>query len=669
MKQVRLCLPILAILTLPALVSADDVKDASSETTTKKSTGRKFAKKPLLRIWFNLDERAIGSYMRDVLAEYEVENDLMTRAMDAEAKNIGDKPELTGMLVLLVKGVIPSAAQIQFQSVKDDKDFRSKVMRIRNQMGSAGTLSGSGDHYELEMDFSKGIPIPGNDTDGDGEIDLIPFPGQNALGDNPAALAQLKQTIHFRRIGDIMWQGQVPELADMDLPVRSALKPPVSMDVYDVYGEFNLEEIPHYLKSLLFNTLNIAAKTKLQQRDEEDPVAYAARRANGDMWLELVRTVFYDVNKGKFTFQRAEGDQPVRARLELEARPASQLAKVGKTLNVGASRFGAIRNREVPFSIASTWGMPKMMQKLLRAQLELLRQKEDDKIKDRSAYDEMLNLAEDTIDSARVDTLFQITGNPESGFAMLGGLKLDNADEFQETLSRFLSSFEEIGAITWSEDENAHRYFSIDTGKATVPGRSDQSFETTIHLTVHDGCLWLCYGGPTALDLLKESVNWSMNNKGKSSGEPFQLTFDLSRLLQGDDAEDSDGVKQFPRRAALEAERKLEQGMNAMFAGLGKAMQRRGEPKDSDFRGEFKKAFQGDQPTRPSFLLKAMANGQDEIDLRLNISKKGIDLNVEIGRGLADMLVARMMDFQGRLLEMMSKSAAMGNQKPASASL
>ena len=168
------------------------------------------------------------------------------------------------------------------------------------------------------------------------------------------------------------------------------------------------------------------------------------------------------------------------------------------------------------------------------------------------------------------------------------------------------------------------------------------------------------------MNLLQESVQWTLDNKGNSSGELFQFSFDLSRLLQGEDSDESDGVKQFPRRAALEVERKMEQALNGMFAGMSKAMQRGKEPRDANWKQSFEDSFS--RPiNRPSFLLKAMETDQDEIDLRVNISRKGIRLDLDIGLGLANMFVARAMDFQGRILEALFQNPVAATAKAAAA--
>jgi hypothetical protein len=631
---------------------------------------REFTDKPLLRAWFKLDEREVSDYMQAVLKDYEVESPLAT-AIKRGAMDTSARPELQGMLVLLAKGLVPMPVQLQFVSVKDEKEFHRLILRAKNQLGSTATMSGNGDHYTMDLDFSKGIPMFGT-ADAE-EPELFEFPGMAKLRNNPAMLARLKRTIHFRLIDNVMWQGEVPEIMEMNLPSFAELQPSENPDSFDVLAEFNLQDVPYYLKSLLFNTVNMATKTQLQQRDDEEQLKYDVRRANGDFWLELLRTVVYDVDKGKISIRFARDEKPIRIRLNLDARANSNLEKVGKLLDSGQSRVAAGRNRPAPMTISSTFGLPGQMKKLFVTSFALAKREFDTEYKDNqdamSAVDELNVLVLKTIDAGQADLLLQMAGDVETGFALVGGIRIEDADDFRDGLDRLLSSLKETNRIERNVDEFGRHFVSLETGDLPVPGSgTDEYFTSGMHFTAYDSCLWFAFGGPSAKELLTELIRYSEENRGsqRRSSEPFQFGFDLSQWLAGDD--DADGFNQLPRQALLNAERKLDAAVARIFSKAGGALEvfdeRSGKQaeRDGTIAGDIEldpddRLLSG-APIRSSMLLKALKQGGDEVDLRIKLSGEGIDVDLDIGLGIANMLVARMADFQGRAMEMLMQKPA-----------
>lgn len=650
---------ILALLVISTgVVIADDA--SSAKPTQKKVTGRKFATKPLLRVWFRLDEREVSEYIQSVMQDYEVES-AVSRAMENATKGATERPELQGMLVLLAKGIIPVPVQLQFVSVADEKEFHRLIMRAKNQLGSIAKISGNGDHYTMDMDFSKGIPMFGSD-DGD-DAELFELPGIEKMRDNPAVMAQLQRTIHFRLDDGLMWQGELPEIMEMDLPSIDELQPPDDPNSFDMLAEFNLHDIPFYMKSLLFNTLNVAAKTQLQQRDGEDQLVYDARRSNGDFWLELLRTAVYDVEKGKLSIRFAEGDRPIRVRLDLDSRKNSNLEKVGKVVGGEKSRFASIRNRPAPMTIASTFGLPEQSQKLLQAVCALTQRELGDRYQDNedtvAAIDKLHDLISDTVESGKGDGLLQVTGDVTTGFAVVGGIRIQKPDQLRDGLDRLLSSLKETNHVERSVDDAGRRYVSLDAGEVPVPGSDTETFMSEVHLTAFNSCLWFAYGGPSSRQLLEESIVFADENRSGANRthEPFQFALDLSQWLEGDDEdEDGSGFNQLPRRSLLNAERKFDAAMGQLFSAAGRrnAFDQRddgGAPPQIDFDLSA-------SPGRSSMLLKAIEQGGDTIDLRVKVSKSGINLDMEIGLGIANMMLARGIDVQGRAMEMLMQRQA-----------
>lgn len=632
--------------------SAQDTADTQPAQTTQKNKtqGRKFAKKPLLRAWFSIDEREVSEYFENLMKEYEFESPFLSGALKAGRQQEFSKPKLQGMMVFMAKGLIPAAVQMQFRTVKDEAEFKDVIFMVKSQLGQAATLSGSGDHYVLDLDFSQGIPVFGasDDDEGSTEPKLIQFPGQKEIRENPEVLAQLQQTIHFRLIDNVMWQGDMPEIMEFDFPTYDELQPTESQKRFDVYGEFNLEEVPAYIKGILFNAVNLTAKAQLQQRDDEEDLTYETRRANGDLWLELLRTIVYDIDKGRFSIQVARDDKPIRVRLDLDARNESSLAKVGRTISGVGTRFGAIRNRKAPLTIASSWGMPEQTKKLFRASLALAQREWRAELSERedmlAAADRIGEVLSDTIEAGQADMVVQLTGDVITGFAIVGGVRLQEAERFRQSSIQLAQALHSAGSVEQSEDAAGRKYLSLGTGQAPIPGSEDK-FDGSFHITTYDSCLWFSWGGPSSLALLEDTIAYAEEHRRDAArSEAFYLGFDLSEWLAGSD--EVDGFNQYPRQALMAMEQKMDEGIDRIYAQLSGAG-------DDEFQP---------LPQRASFLEKALKRGGDEVDLRLVINKEGVNLKLDIGLGVANMFMARMIDFQGKVMDAMmnNESGAFG---------
>ena len=654
-RSIILCLLVFGT----GLALADD-KPKETSTKKKKFQKREFAKKPLLRAWFRLDEREISEYVEQLMTDFEVKSP-MTRAMKNAAKGATEAPKLQGVMVLLAKGLVPLPVQMQFASVENEKEFHRLILRAKNQLGATAKISGNGDHYTMDLDFSQGIPMFGGE-DGD-EAELYEFPGMDRIRDNPAIMEQLHRTIHFRLVDGIMWQGEVPEIMDMDLPTMAELQPPQNPNSFDVLAEFNLQDIPIYMKSLLFTSLNVAAKTQLQQRDNEDDISYDARRSNGDFWLELLRTAVYDIEKGKFVVRFAEGDRPIRIRLDLDARGNSNLEKVGKLVGGEKSRFASIRNRPAPMTLASTFGLPGQAKKVLLAAFALGQRELSDRYQNNDetvdAIDQLHGLIRDTIESGTGDGLLQMTGDVNTGFALIGGIRIEKPDQLRDGLDQLLSSLKETNRVERSVDEGGRRYVSLETGVVPVPGSDTETFTSSVHLTAYNSCLWFAYGGPSGKELLEESIVFTAESRsaggrgGVRSHEPLQFTFDLSQWLAGDDDDDSNGFNQLPRKSLLNAERRFDAAISQMFSSKTFS-QLEGNGGETLSRDDVD-VFPNDGLERSSMLLKALEQGDGKVDLRVVVSSDGVDVEMDIGLGLANMLLARGIQFQGRAMEALMK--------------
>lgn len=123
----------------------------------------------------------------------------------------------------------------------------------------------------------------------------------------------------------------------VDDELSKTLKALLPTDMYTYFVTCRPDGLTAAERTSLLTTISLVANTRLQQRNDEDDVAYALRRLRGEVILETIGAALFDVDSATFwTRWPVDGDSQLRF-------GGTVVAKEGSTL---ASLFQSIRGHD-----------------------------------------------------------------------------------------------------------------------------------------------------------------------------------------------------------------------------------------------------------------------------------------------------------------------------------
>ncbi|MFK7820704.1 MAG: hypothetical protein AB8G99_18445 [Planctomycetaceae bacterium] len=684
MRRLSLLLSIVACVLLGSYETADAQIRIRSSTTQRGPDGqviqgpkvgeRKFGDKPVARVWHSKINAANGfQYIQKVSRELEIKQspfmmippgagDVAGPAMSG----LGAKrQELKGVLVYLAKGLIPIPASINFKRIANEKEFRKEVMAAKAMWGDAAQLIGKGNKYEVKVDLgqmanSAPAPKDSDDSKKDGEPAeggtraVIAFSARVGSGDGAGEPTELPEGIElgpmstFYRYNDgIMFDSQAPELHDMRLPKIEDLTLKREQDALDLYADVDLSQVPQAYKEIFWNAIKVKANAFLQKYDEEPDEEYAVRKASGQFSMELTRAAILDVDRIRLSLTFVKGEEPLNLDVVVDARKNSNLAKQLGAVSRGVSGFNSLRKKKSPMTIASAWQMPQNFRNMAKAVFEKGKlQLEEQLASDADgllAVEEMFDVLSQTVDAGSADAILKLGGDPKTGFALYGGLRVQGADALAKNLSVALNGLPaspENQIHVTREDDREFLSFRLD--ELYLPGEENKQLPAQLHFTVANSCLWFSVGGVTSFDVLKSVLADAEEGRSdrKTPAAPFVLDLQLSDWLKSAEAEAANEFSELP----MQTLQRFEEAVHRTFANQFSFTANIPGMDSSKSKMEF----------RDSYLAKAIADGQDELHVEIDTSPKTVRAKAQVGEGIIKFVIARFLEVQSRAMENMS---------------
>ncbi len=656
-------------LTLTALFSLASVAQLARAQVVFRSGGakdsgpRKIDDKPMARIWFSrISNQSWVSYTRKVAEEMGQKNNSMIMLGNFGPPNVTeDKPrqELKGGLAYLTKGLIPAPVWIQFKRVANEAAFRKEVMAMKTRWGGADTkLTGKGDRYALEVTFQQMIASnpPQNATKENGDkkeqqaysfsIKVGTSTASEEINPDDMEAIVSSMTTYFRYNDGVMFEANAKELHTMKLPSVGDLTLKKKQDALDLYADVDLSRIPEAYRRTFWKAAEFKANSLLQQADEESDEAYAVRRRSGELSMAIAKAAMLDLDRVRVSLSFANGEEPLKLDVVADARDNSNLAKQLGAVSGGVSRFESLRQKSSPLTVASAWQMPENVPNLLTALFARGRTQLQDELEDDPqailAIEDVFNVLMQTAEAGGADAIVKLGGDPENGFAVYGGLRINGAKELSKHLSTLLSQLPtkpENDIHVTRVDGREFLSFRLDEAELPLIGGNRQ-LPAQLNFTVAESCLWFSLGESNSYEILKEALADYRKHGNSAKAKPtapFVLDAHLGDWLREQGEKANSPFSEVPSQALTEFEQAVHRSLAGMFSfsmsGPGGIV--------SAPKMEF----------RDSYLAKALKTGQDDLHIEIDASPKRVRATVELGEGIIKFFVARWSDVQGRLLE------------------
>ncbi|HSG71144.1 MAG TPA: hypothetical protein VLA12_12055, partial [Planctomycetaceae bacterium] len=558
-----ICCGVIALSSLPTLGSSQTIP---SEGSQPRSLG-----KPLMRVWFPVTLLQDRQEFLDAL-EKELNGDPELRQLtDPVADRTGSEPvRHEGILVYLdpIGDADPTVTRanfpgnrwlnpIRFMAVANQEEFE-KIVRERTGVDRKvpeGVLKAKDGSFEFTAvtDFTPNAQSILDDTI------------ERSVNHTWMFSGYLQHTSRYWRYrGGFMFFGDDESLLTMELPDSTELKLRGRASERDLFAQIDLDAVTARRKNRFWDAMRKRLEKVLQQHDEEDQIAYAFRKAWGELQLNLIQAVTNDLQSIRLGVDFASAEKPAEVTLDLLARPGADLEKyIGKS-SLGTRQLAAAIEEPSILTVAVGWDVPLHFDRLLERSIALINQElvthagfhADVFI----AADELTTALQKSLDGSR-EFVLKLTRSKQ-GFIFYGGIRLSEAERVSKSLESLLNSLTTatgVGVIR-SRDASGRSYLSYSPSHLSefVAKSKREQFPAEAHLTVADSTLWFSFGPPDSLEVLSRSLDRSeklAQNAGRSRVPALLFDIELDRCLSNQ--ETTKGFDRVPQLALQKLNAKL----------------------------------------------------------------------------------------------------------------
>ena len=563
------CVLVLAIGLLASHVSADEPAPLANQPIAILRSG-------------GFNPKAAEDYFRKLRDDLGVGNKLASQIEQQKAKTVASKLDnpVSGLLVYLSPGLLPSVEQIQFTEVADHEEFVRLVNARSSLTGATAKLEGSGDLYSLVVtntwrdDYEEIQPAsntevveeppggPGSpeeaandpaiavDEDAPATTNSVTISiGGSTTGagvvvgsvnsnDEGKVIEENGQkfreysstsTSYFRYHDGFLFESQTNALHKMNLPSGDSLR---QMENTDVGGEvvFHPDRIPMGIRMLGWNALSTAAGAELQQRDEEPEQDYTVRRSAGDAGLALIRSAMFDTEKVSTWIKVPFDENPVQGEFRINARKNSDLGRTLREVSSPERRFAPILNDDAAATVYLAAHLPEEWRNVVSAYLASVTE-DVTKSPDHSEAERAVQLTwfkslAALAEHGNVEFCVKLGWSKESGGVIYGGIQLNDNPEL---LAAIQSVTNEAGGP--DEQPELVQLHDMPMLKMLVP--TDVDLEpinpTHVYIANVDSCLWFSVGGENAHEIIRQSVERCREAGGRITTPVFTASVDLQR--------------------------------------------------------------------------------------------------------------------------------------------
>ncbi|HUG20254.1 MAG TPA: hypothetical protein VMM56_14815, partial [Planctomycetaceae bacterium] len=548
------------VIALSSLLVPNPKQTALAEDPPTRSLG-----KPLLRVWFPttlLQDRqefldALGKELNGESEQPQITDPVSVRTESESVRH-------EGVLVYLdpIGDADPTVTRthfpgnrwlnpIRFMAVANQEEFE-KIVRERTGIDRkvpAGVLEKKDGSFEFATKMQS-------------TIDHLVERRENQTWMFSDYLQHVSRYWRYR--GGFMFFGDDELLLTMELPDSTDLKLRGRASERDLFAQIDLDAVTARRKNRFWDAMRKRLEKVLQQHDEEDQIAYAFRKAWGELQLNLIQAVTNDLQSIRLGVEFASAEKPAEITLDLIARPEADLEKyIGKS-SLGTRQLAAAIEEPSILTVAVGWDVPLHFDRLLERSIALINQE----LVTHAGFHADVFIAADELTTALQRSLggsrefvFKLIRSKQ-GFTFYGGIRLSEAERVSKSLESLLNSLTTatgVGVIR-SRDASGRSYLSYSPSHLSefVAKSNRERFPGEAHLTVADSTLWFSFGPPDSLDVLSRSLDRSeklAQNPGRFRVPALLFDIALDRCLS--DGTTTKGFDRVPQLALQTLNAKL----------------------------------------------------------------------------------------------------------------
>lgn len=565
-----------------------------------------------------------------------------TEALDGLTPQV--EVPITGAAYYMVQSLIPSFETMYFQQVADLADARRVTEARKNLFGQNGTLETEGDdRFTLTNSntWTAGVPKGKTAAEHAESINM-----QNAGGsrqyrmsaevvkdkDGKETVQQTWTNRQYLRFHDtLLFSAGFEELMEIELPTAASLTSTISSS-NDMGIELFFDRIPPGIKQLAWSMLNGGAGAQMQQRDGEEQTIADLRKRSIEFGLTALKALMFDTDQANGWLRFAtEQEQSIRGELNFDTRRNSDLAKRLEDVSSGNSRFGAILRDGAPATVHLCLRIFEESDPMLDALGKWLIQQTDvetnSDLEAIQAASEMARSLNVVGEHRTLEILLKVDHSEESDGVIYGGIQMDHNPNLLRsvfTLANTIRTPPE-GLLELIE-KDGQEVIQINLPESDAVGltMSTSLKLSHVYITHSNACLWFAAGGENAYKQLRVAIDKCSNADMATRAALFTANVDVNRWLELPE-DDPTGVGNLLRW--------MDEN-EAMFPP---------SPMSASFGG---------RDVKPTPLLQPALElgGDQDANIRIISDSAGLRLSLAIGEAIGNYYVARMVDFQDRMM-------------------
>jgi|GEM_PF-6069627 len=592
---------------------------------------RKLADKPFVVMYArNVNEKSVGSYISGRSKRLRVGKTVVELIESQFEKVVTTESHdpISGQLVYLVHGLVPSMETIWFQSVVDETEAR-KILEGRAEMrGSQATLEQSGNglykvvmKWEFESELQPGQEVNEYNNESPGrsnKLEVIERDGKRFQKSSGSYTEQYRYQDRF------LYSNAAEDFTSVTLPDSQEIYDSLSQD-NDAGIRLYADRIPQGLRTMGWSMLSAMVGTQLQRQNSEGEESWKFRQSAGKWGLPLVKSLLFDVDDGEGEGHLASDGKPVRGQLTLTPHRNSAFIKQLDEMGSGRSRFAPLLREDAAAYIHLCLALPPEGQDTLHAAADWFIAAESANPSVRSAITDVVAPLHEIANGHTLEVIARVVHSRASGSVVLVGLQVGDYSDLLVNLERGLR--DTMGKELGVDVELTQRH-----GRPVLRlGLPSMGEESPIHISdlwiAHrDGCLWFAAGGEDAHESIRSAVKSCGDSERAVRTRWLTAKVDLEQWTSWP-KKDPTGLATLPQW--------FDSAEGAQLMALVSSM----------------------RTSNPTPLLdKILAlRGSKQAWLTLDGDKSGLSVEAELGGPLADWFFARQIDSQERMMEQMRK--------------
>ena len=313
-------------------------------------------------------------------------------------------------------------------------------------------------------------------------------------------------------------------------------------NLYDVSLSLMIRNIPEGLKAILLGYFKTQSQADLQQRDDEPESVYRMRRANGEIWIDLIEKI---VNQGNEITLGAKMDpESHQAAIEIEVagNRDSKLARFFQAMSGKKTQFGSVVSKPAVATVAVSLSIEEKLRanfvKLFEAVHRDYMQKldEDDQPEFQKLSLPILKAVVSAAELGHVDGFAQLTGSGDGGYAVVGAIKIAGTPELPSKFADLLEFMKDSPNVDDPARQLDVSYDYIESNpvhQLPIPEPSAGSMgmrmfgdDIALHLYANPQAIWFAIGGDSAFDVLKAAIEDASQPQGVADSRtkaPFRF--------------------------------------------------------------------------------------------------------------------------------------------------